>query len=104
MPIFSIIFGDILDAFHGADPTKEVRLSAAPRRLNFQINGLCVQTRGSSAETLKFENRGYGGGNGKGTGMDVRVADVCPLCIAPIFLGLHRSFFSREVGVFACTS
>lgn len=24
MPLFSIIFGDILDAFHGANPTKEV--------------------------------------------------------------------------------
>lgn len=25
MPLFSIIFGDILDAFHGPDPTDQVR-------------------------------------------------------------------------------
>lgn len=24
MPLFSIVFGDILDAFHGSDPTSEV--------------------------------------------------------------------------------
>ena len=24
MPLFSIVFGDILDAFHGPDPTKQV--------------------------------------------------------------------------------
>lgn len=25
MPVFSIIFGDIIDAFHGPDPVEEVR-------------------------------------------------------------------------------
>lgn len=28
MPLFSIVFGDILDAFHGSDPTSEVCMFA----------------------------------------------------------------------------
>lgn len=43
MPIFSIIFGDILDAFHGADPAKEVGNSVDdPHQNQSAVQERCV--------------------------------------------------------------